>query len=79
MKPVKCLNIWLHWDEWSETTQLIVDTFHYLKHSKEDILCQTWCNPPPTDGSAPNLVIKANASDGSTYDKQAYNTQVSLI
>ncbi|EDQ98858.1 uncharacterized protein LACBIDRAFT_318626 [Laccaria bicolor S238N-H82] len=58
-----------HWDEWSETTQLIVDTFHYGKHWKEDVLCRKWWNPAPTDGSAPNLVIKALASDGSTYDK----------
>ncbi|PPQ91311.1 LOW QUALITY PROTEIN: hypothetical protein CVT25_006598 [Psilocybe cyanescens] len=44
-----------HWDEWSQTTQFIVDT--------------------PTDGSAPNLVITATASDGTTYQKRAFNTQ----
>jgi hypothetical protein len=68
-----------HWDEWSETTRLIVDTYHYKTHLKTDILCRTWCNPAPTDGSAPNLVVKATASDGSTYDKRAFNTQVNLI
>jgi len=68
-----------HWDEWSETTQLIVDTYHYGTHLTTDVVCRTWCNPAPTDGSAPNLVIKATASDGSTYYKGAFNTQVNLI
>jgi hypothetical protein len=65
-----------HWDEWSETTRFIVDSYHYQNHRKTDILCQTWCNPAPTDGSAPNLVITAKGSDGKLYQKRAFNTQV---
>ena len=65
-----------HWDEWSETTRFIVDSYHYQNHRKTDTLCQTWCNPAPTDGSAPNLVITAQGSDGKLYQKRAFNTQV---
>jgi hypothetical protein len=65
-----------HWDEWSETTRFIVDSYHYQNHRKTDTLCQTWCNPAPTDGSAPNLVITARGSDGKLYQKRAFNTQV---
>ena len=68
-----------HWPEWSETTQFIVDAYHYQNHRKTDILCQNWCNPAPTDGSAPNLVISATAPDGTTYEKRAFNTQVNFI
>ena len=68
-----------HWDEWSETTRFIVDSYHYQNHRKTDILCRKWCDPAPTDGSAPNLVIPAIASDGSTYEKRAFNTQVNFI
>ncbi|KDR65567.1 hypothetical protein GALMADRAFT_81732, partial [Galerina marginata CBS 339.88] len=62
-----------HWPEWSETSRFIVDSYHYQNHRKTDILCREWCNPAPTDGSAPNLATEV--SDGSTYDKQAFNTQ----
>src|SRR5882757_4727272 len=65
-----------HWDEWSETTRFIVDSYHYQNHRKTDTLCQTWCNPAPTDGSAPNLVITARGSDGKLYQKRTFNTQV---
>ena len=63
------------WDNWSPTTRFIVDSYHYRNHRKTDKLCSDWCNPAPTDGSAPNLVITATASDGSTYQKRAFNTQ----
>ena len=62
------------WDTWSPTTRFIVDSYHYRNHRKTDTLCRTWCNPAPTDGSAPNF-ITATASDGSTYQKRAFNTQ----
>jgi hypothetical protein len=63
------------WNTWSQTTRFIVDSYHYQNHRKTDTLCRTWCNPAPTDGSAPNLVITATASDGTTYQKCAFNTQ----
>lgn len=64
------------WPEWSQTTRFIVDSYHYQNHKKTDKLCQTWCNPAPTDGSAPNLVITAIDSHGKPYQKRAFNTQV---
>ena len=68
-----------HWDEWSQTTRFIVDSYHYQNHRKTDTLCRTWCNPAPTDGSAPNLVIMARGSDGKAYQKRAFNTQVIFL
>ena len=50
------------WDTWQQITRFIVDSYHYQNHCKTDTLCHTWCNPAPTDGSAPNLVITATAS-----------------
>ena len=47
---------------------LCVDSYHYINHKATDNICRTWCNPAPTDGSAPNLVIP-------TTDKHALNTQ----
>jgi hypothetical protein len=47
------------WDVWKRMTHFIVDAYHYNNHSVLDILCRTWCNPAPSDGSAPNLVIIA--------------------
>jgi hypothetical protein len=63
------------WDEWKDTTRFIVDSYHYSNHKATDMLCQRWCNPAPTDGSAPNLVIAAQGPDGELYYKRAFNTQ----
>jgi len=67
------------WDEWKKTTRIIVDAFHYKNHSIDDNLCRLWCNPSPTDGSAPNLVIPAVDKNGQPCLKQAFNTQVSYL
>jgi hypothetical protein len=63
------------WDEWKKTTRFIVDTYHYSNHQATDLLCRTWCNPAPTDGSAPNLVVAAQGPGGQPYYKRAFNTQ----
>ena len=63
------------WDMWQKTTWFIVDSYHYNNHSATDTLCNTWCNPAPTDGSAPNLVIMAKDKKGKYYWKCAFNTQ----
>jgi hypothetical protein len=65
------------WEEWKQTTRLIVDAFHYTNHRVKDFLCRTYCNPAPLDGSAPNLVIEAEAKNGTKYLKRAFNTQAS--
>ena len=41
-----------------------------------DELCRKWCNPAPTNGSAPNLVVVAYDKNGRPYYKRAFNTQV---
>jgi hypothetical protein len=54
-------------DLWCTTIRFIVDSYHYNNHSAKDTLCNTWCNPAPTDGSAPNLVIMARDKKGNPY------------
>jgi hypothetical protein len=63
------------WHQWLDTTRFIVDAYHYINHRATDELCRTWCNPAPRNGSAPNLVIAANNSEGQLYYKRAFNTQ----
>jgi len=65
------------WEEWKKTTRFIVDSYHYTNHSADDGICRTWCNPAPTDGSAPNLIIPAVDKKGQPCLKRAFNTQVS--
>ena len=57
------------WDEWSKTTCIIVDAYHYINHCVKDWLCQIFCNPAPLDGSTPNLVVEAETKDGEKYLK----------
>jgi hypothetical protein len=64
------------WEEWKKTSRFIVDSYHYKNHSAQDVMCQTWCNPAPTDGSAPNLVIPVVDDKGQPCLKRAFNTQV---
>ncbi|KAJ7774200.1 hypothetical protein DFH07DRAFT_865941 [Mycena maculata] len=39
------------------STKFIVDAWHYIGHRATDILCRTRCNPAPSNGSQPDLVI----------------------
>ncbi|KAF9496404.1 hypothetical protein BDN71DRAFT_1505718 [Pleurotus eryngii] len=64
-----------HWHAWEPTTWIIVDSYHYINHQTTDHLCQTWCNPAPLNGDAPNLVMVANNKQGNPYYKRAFNTQ----
>jgi hypothetical protein len=63
------------WDEWKQTTRISVDSFHFINHRATDVLCRTWCNPEPLDGSAPNLV-KTEVVNGRTVHTRCFNTQV---
>jgi hypothetical protein len=65
------------WEEWKETSHLIVDSYHYTNHRAGDFICRKYCNPAPLDGSAPNLVIEAENNEGVKYLKWAFNTQAS--
>jgi hypothetical protein len=62
-------------EDWLQTTQFIVDSYHYTNHKATDNLCCTWCNPAPSDGSAPNLVLSTVDKDGNPCYKCAFNTQ----
>ena len=61
--------------DWLETTRFVVDSYHYTNHKATDIICCTWCNPTPSDGSAPNLVIPTSDKNGDPWFKSAFNTQ----
>ena len=67
------------WQIWKETSQFIVDSYHYINHHTSDYLCCKWCNPAPLNGSAPNLVVVVHDNDGSPHYKRVFNTQVSFI
>ena len=58
------------WEEWKKTYRFVVDSYHY-----RNPLCCAWCNPAPTDGSAPNLVIPTVDKNGEACLKKAFNTQ----
>jgi len=55
------------WGDWNESSRFIVDSYHYNNHKATDILCQTWCNPAPLNGSAPNLVETRIDDNGEAY------------
>ena len=63
------------WDNWKKTSRFIVDSYHYTNHEVTDELCRKWCNPAPTNGSAPNLVVVAYDKKGNPCYKRAFNTQ----
>jgi len=65
--------------DWFETTHFVVDSYHYINHKATDSICRTWCNPTPSDGSAPNLVIPATDKNGNPCFKRAFNTQASIF
>ncbi|KIJ92135.1 hypothetical protein K443DRAFT_114035 [Laccaria amethystina LaAM-08-1] len=64
-----------HLQDWFNTSRFLVDSYHYTSHKATDELCRTWCNPAPTDGSAPNLVIPAKDKFGNDCFQRAFNTQ----
>jgi hypothetical protein len=63
------------WDTWQKTTRFIVDSYHYTNHRATDELCRKYCNPAPTDGSAPNLVGQKVDENGVVHDVREFNTQ----
>ena len=60
---------------WLDTTHFIVDAWHYINHRVTDVLCRTWCNPNPDDGSQPDLVIPNPGPNGTTILSRAFNTE----
>jgi len=62
-----------------KTICFVVDSYHYINHKATDTICRTWCNPTPSDGSAPNLVIPTTDKNGNSCFKHAFNTQASVF
>ena len=60
-----------------KATRLIVDSYHYNNHRATDALCAKYCNPAPSDGSAPNLV--QFDKNGVLQLQRAFNTQVDIV
>jgi hypothetical protein len=61
--------------EWLKTTKFIVDAWHYIGHRATDVLCRLWCNPAPTNGSQPDLVLTEQDANGQTHTTRAFNTE----
>ncbi|TFK37891.1 hypothetical protein BDQ12DRAFT_698976 [Crucibulum laeve] len=59
----------------AETTCFIVDAYHYKNHCVSDLLCHWWCNPAPSNGSAPNLVVGERDRNNNLVPKRDFNTQ----
>jgi uncharacterized protein YbdZ (MbtH family) len=62
-------------DLWLTSTKFIVDAWHYINHRTTDTLCRTRCNPAPTDGSQPDLVISEVDDNGVAHQTRAFNTE----
>jgi hypothetical protein len=63
------------WIAGKNTSRFIVDSYHYVDHCATDTLCCRWCDPAPTDCSAPNLVVMERVKRGNPYYKCAFNIQ----
>ncbi|KAJ7732992.1 hypothetical protein B0H16DRAFT_1769700 [Mycena metata] len=62
-------------DLWLTTSKFIVDAWHYIGHQATDVLCRTRCNPAPTDGSQPDLVLTEVDEHGNSHQTRAFNTE----
>ncbi|KAJ7669640.1 hypothetical protein B0H17DRAFT_1162224 [Mycena rosella] len=62
-------------DLWLKTTKFIVDAWHYIGHQATDVLCRTRCNPAPTNGSQPDLVLTQVDDNGVVHQTRAFNTE----
>lgn len=62
-------------DSWIKTTKFVVDSWHYIGHRATDVLCRTWCNPTPKNGSQPDLIRVETDANGTTHQTRAFNTE----
>lgn len=60
---------------WLTTTKFVVDAWHYIGHRTTDVLCRLWCNPAPTDGSQPDLIVVEEDEQGQKHATRAFNTE----
>jgi hypothetical protein len=55
--------------------QLIVDAWHYVGHHATDVLCRTWCNSAPANGTQLDLVISQKDDNGRVHLTRAFNSE----
>lgn len=60
---------------WVHVTRWIVDAWHYIGHRVDDPICRSRCNPAPTDGSQPDLVVTEIDHTGRRVSKRVFNTE----
>jgi len=60
---------------WLATTKFVVDAWHYIGHRATDILCCLWCNPAPTNGAQPDLVLVKEDAHGVKHTTRAFNME----
>ncbi|KDR77843.1 hypothetical protein GALMADRAFT_65875 [Galerina marginata CBS 339.88] len=60
---------------WLKSTKFVVDAWHYIGHRSTDMLCRIWCNPAPTNGSQPDLILTQTSDDGEIHTVRAFNTE----
>lgn len=60
---------------WIKTTAFCVDAWHYIGHRATDVLCRVWCNPAPTNGSQPDLMVAREDANGQVHTTRAFNTE----
>ena len=60
---------------WLTTTRLIVDAWHYIRHRATDVLCRTWCNPAPANGTQADLIIALKDNNGRVHLTRAFNSE----
>jgi hypothetical protein len=60
---------------WLQSTEFIVDAWHYIGHQAMDILCLSWCNPALTNRSQPDLILTEVYKEGKSHTTRAYNTE----
>ncbi|KAJ7787216.1 hypothetical protein B0H14DRAFT_3581083, partial [Mycena olivaceomarginata] len=63
---------------WLRTTKFVVDAWHYIGHRATDILCRLWCNPAPTNGSQPDLILVEEDANGTKHQTRAFKTAEQL-
>jgi hypothetical protein len=61
--------------KWLRLTSFVVDAWHYTGHKASDLLCRTWCNPAPADGSQADLIRVETDNHGRKVVKRAFNTE----
>ncbi|KAJ7058879.1 hypothetical protein C8F01DRAFT_1303078 [Mycena amicta] len=60
---------------WLKSTKFIVDVWHYIGHCTTDVLCRSWCNPAPSNGSQPDLIQVTTDANGNSHKTRAFNTE----